>query len=89
MCSPKCPNFNKFQASNAWQIATSVPLFVFQINKKETCLNEIHICVCWWENRETKNISSLSLALVKVAGCDFFHHVVAPKTVISFLSGPQ
>jgi hypothetical protein len=30
--------------------------FIFQLNKVEMCLNQIHICVCLWENR-TKNIS--------------------------------
>jgi hypothetical protein len=35
------------------------------------CFNEIHICLCLWENRGTKKfIRSLSLELVNVGGFD-------------------
>jgi hypothetical protein len=37
------------------------------------CLNDIHICVCLWENRNKKYILSLSLELVNVGSYDFPH----------------
>jgi hypothetical protein len=45
---------------------TYLPVFMLRLNKVEMCFNEIHICMCLWENKETKNlpISSLSLELM-------------------------
>lgn len=44
--SPKPPNFNKFQISNARQIGVVYDCL---------CLNETKFCVCLWEYNERNN----------------------------------
>jgi hypothetical protein len=49
---------------------------MFQLNKMEMRVNEIHICVCLWDEKYMK---SLSLELVKLGSYDF-HYICVKVT---------
>lgn len=57
-----------------------------KLNKLEMFVNEIHICVCTWEDEGTKNSlwPRLSLELVKVGGLIVPIHLITPEIFTSF-----
>jgi hypothetical protein len=55
MCGSICPVFINFKFQIHVKCQLVYRCFVFQLNKGEMYFSKIHICVCWWENRGTKN----------------------------------